>query len=144
MVILIGAVCWCRKYIYISTKCALFHILQQTRSQIIIQCHDNKIWKHMCIKTYLIVLRPIINKTYKRKTRSIITYELYITNWSYSYKLEMFFDMYRIMIPKGTSWAGTRLKYGSKVPKLQKMLKILLSSGSYENQFQNLKCLSYI
>ena len=36
--------------IYIHTKCALFLILNQTRAQIIIQCHDNNIGKQMSIK----------------------------------------------------------------------------------------------
>ena len=66
----------------------------------------------MCNKTYLIVLRPIFNTTYKEKTRSKNTYELYITNWSYYYKVGIIFFMYQIMILKGTSWAEPRLKNG--------------------------------
>ena len=44
----------------------------------------------------------------KGKNRSKYTCELYITNWSYSNKLEIIFAMYHIMRLKGTSWAGPR------------------------------------
>ena len=49
---------WCRWLslcvdageIYIPSKCVFFRILHQNMAQYIIQCHDNKIWKQMCIK----------------------------------------------------------------------------------------------
>ena len=50
MVILLGAICWCREYRYIPTKCTLFQIMHRTMAQIIIQCHDNNIRKKICIK----------------------------------------------------------------------------------------------
>ena len=67
MVMLLGAVCWCRESWYIPTKCALLQIMHRTREQIIIQCHDKNIWKQMCIKTYLIVLKPIFDTMHKGK-----------------------------------------------------------------------------
>ena len=42
-------------------------------------------------KTYIIVLRFIFNPTYNQKKRFKNTCELYITNWSYSYKVVIFF-----------------------------------------------------
>ena len=65
MVLLFVAVCWCRANRYKPSKWTLFRILHQNRVQNIIQCHDNKIWKQMCIKKCVIVLRPIFNTTYK-------------------------------------------------------------------------------
>ena len=50
MVMLLGAVCWCRENTSLPTKCTLFHLLHQTKAQILIQCHDNNIWKRMYIK----------------------------------------------------------------------------------------------
>ena len=35
-------------------------------------------------------MRPIFNQTYKENNRSKNTYEFYITNWSYSYKVGIF------------------------------------------------------
>ena len=46
-------------------------------------------------------------------SRSIFSWELYITNWSYSNKVGIFFAIYQIMISKRTSWAGTRLAVGA-------------------------------
>ena len=86
-----------------------FQILHQNRVQNIIQYHDNNIWKQMCIKNYLIVLRPIFDTTYKGKNRMKYKCELYIMNWSYSNKVGIVFAMYQIMISKGTSWTGPRL-----------------------------------
>ena len=43
------------------------------------------------------------------KSRSKFTCELYITNWSYSKKVGIDFAMYQRIIPKRTSWDGTRL-----------------------------------
>ena len=63
----------------------------------------------MCIKHYLIVLRPIFNKKHKRKNRSKNTYELYIKHWYYSYKVGIVFAMNQRIILKGTSWDGPRL-----------------------------------
>ena len=60
------------------------------------------------LKFYVIVLIPIFDTTYKGKNRSKYTCELYITNWSYSYKVGIVFAMYQIMRPKGKSWAGPR------------------------------------
>ena len=47
------------------------------------------------LKTYLIVFRPIFDTNYKGKNRSKNTYEFYIKNWSYSYKVGFFFTMYK-------------------------------------------------
>ena len=64
-----------------------FRILHQNKVQNIIQYHDNNIWKHMCIKIHVIVLRPIFDTRYKEKNWSKYTCELYITNCSYSNKV---------------------------------------------------------
>ena len=50
MVLLFVAVCWCRLYIYKPSKWTLFRIIHQNWLQNIIQCHNNNIWKQMCIK----------------------------------------------------------------------------------------------
>ena len=69
-------------------------------------------FENRCVlKDYFIVLRPIFNKTYKGENRSKNTCELYITNWSYSYKVVIVFAIYQIMISKGTSWVLTRLSW---------------------------------
>ena len=49
MVLFIVSVCWYRGNRYITSECKFFWVLHQNRAQNIIQCHDNKIWKHMCI-----------------------------------------------------------------------------------------------
>ena len=49
---------------------------------------------------------PTFDTTYKGGGRSKNTCELYITNWSYSYKVGIVFDMYQRMRSKGKSWAG--------------------------------------
>ena len=51
-------------------------------------------------------MRPIFDRTHKENNRSKNTYELYTTNWSYSYKVGIVFAMYQSMRLKGTSWAG--------------------------------------
>ena len=49
-------------------------------------------FENRCLfKTYLIVMKPIFSTTYKVKNKSKNTCELYITNWSYSYKVGIFF-----------------------------------------------------
>ena len=66
-------------------------------------------FENICVlKNYLILLRPIFDTTYKGKNSLIYTCEIYITNWSYSKKVGIFFAMYQIMISRGTSWAGPR------------------------------------
>ena len=50
MVLLIVAVYWCRGNRYIPSECTFFRILTRYRAQNTIQCHDNNIWKQMCIK----------------------------------------------------------------------------------------------
>ena len=72
-----------------------------------IQCHDNNIWKKMCIKNiYIIVLRHIFYTTYKGKNQA----KKYM--WDLHHELVLFlqsrncFSMYQIMRSKGTSWAG--------------------------------------
>ena len=63
-------------------------------------------FENICIfKNYLIVMRPIFDTTYKGGDRSKNTCEIYITNWSYSNKVGIYFAMYQIMISKGASWA---------------------------------------
>ena len=42
----------------------------------------------------------------KKKNRLQNTCELYIKNWSYSYKVGIVFTMCHIMISNGTYWAG--------------------------------------
>ena len=44
----------------------------------------------------------------RKKNNSKYTWELYITNWSYSKKLGIVFAMYQIIRLKGTSWYGPR------------------------------------
>ena len=47
----------------------IFQILHQNRVQKIIQCHDNNI-KNICVlQVYVIVMKPIFNKTYKGKKK---------------------------------------------------------------------------
>ena len=55
----------------------------------------------------------LIQHTNKRNSYKN-TYELYITNWSYSYKVGIVFAMYKRMRSKGTSWAGPRHKGTNK------------------------------
>ena len=50
MVLFFIAVCWCRINRYKPSKWTLFRILHQNRVQNIIECHNNNIWKQMCIK----------------------------------------------------------------------------------------------
>ena len=47
----------------------IYHILHQNRAQKIIQYHDNNILKQMSFKKYLILMRPIFNKTCKGKKK---------------------------------------------------------------------------
>ena len=49
MVLLLVAVCWWRVNRYKPSKWTIFRIFHQNRVQNIIQCHDNNIWKQMCI-----------------------------------------------------------------------------------------------
>ena len=49
------------------------------------------------LKKYLIVLRYIFNTKYKGENRLKYTCELYITNWSYPYKVGIVFAMYHRM-----------------------------------------------
>ena len=87
MVLFLGAVCWCRENRYIPKKCTLFNIIYQNRAQIIIKCHYNNNWKKCVSKTYLIVLRPIINPTYKQNKQV----EKYI--WALYHKLVLFLQI---------------------------------------------------
>ena len=50
MVMLLVDVCWCRENRYKPSKWTFFLILHQNRVQNIIQCHDKKTWKQMCVK----------------------------------------------------------------------------------------------
>ena len=93
-------------YIYIPTKCTLFQIMHRNREQNIIQCHYNNIWKHMCIKTYLIVMIPIFDPTYKEMKQV----EIYIRALYHELVLLLKSRNYfQIMIPKGKYWDGTTL-----------------------------------
>ena len=66
-------------------------------------------FKNRCVlKTYVIILRPIFDTTYKGKNRLKYTCEIHIMNWSYFYKVEIIFVMYQRMRLKGASWAGPR------------------------------------
>ena len=45
-------------------------------------------FENRCVlKFYVIVMKPIFDTTYKGKNRSKYTCEIYIMNWSYSYKV---------------------------------------------------------
>ena len=46
-------------------------------------------------------MRPIFNVTYKGENRSKNTYEIYIINWYYYYKVGIVFAMYQRMRLKG-------------------------------------------
>ena len=51
-------------------------------------------FENRCVlKIYVIVLRPIFDKRTKGKNRPKYTCEIYIMNWSYSYKLGIVFVM---------------------------------------------------
>ena len=73
--------------IYTYVQYVNFSILHTKTGQKQIQCHDKNIWKNMCVKKNLIVLRPIFNTTYKGKNQVEKYMWLYFTNWSYSYKV---------------------------------------------------------
>ena len=105
------AVCWCRINRYKPPKWSFFRILHHNRVQNIIQCHDNNIWKQMCIKELSYSTETYLQYNLQRKiNRSKNTCELHITNWSYSYKLGIVFTMYERITSKDTSWAGPRLQ----------------------------------
>ena len=89
-------------------KWTLFWLLHQNRIQKIIQYHDNKIWKRCVLKIYLVILRPIYNSTYKGGYRYIFSWELYITNWTYSNKVGIDFTLYNRIRSKRRHWDGTR------------------------------------
>ena len=57
----------------------------------------------MCIKNPSYIMRPIFDTTYKGKKQVKNTFEIYITNCSYSYKVGICFAMYQIMRLNGTS-----------------------------------------
>ena len=44
--------------------------MDQTRAKTIIKCHYNNIWKHMCIKNDLILMRPIFNPAHKKNKQT--------------------------------------------------------------------------
>ena len=70
-----------------------------TRMNGAISCHCVLIqgkYENICVlKTYLIVLRPIFGTAYKGGNRSKNACELYITNWSYYYKIGIVFAVYQ-------------------------------------------------
>ena len=108
MVMLKGSVCLCRENRYIPTKCALFQTLHQNTAQIMIIYNYNKIWKRCVLKFILYYLDLSSIQSRNKRNRLKNTYELYITNWSYSYKIGIVFAMYHRMRLKGTSWSGLR------------------------------------
>ena len=64
------------------------------------------------MKTYVYLKRNLSSiQCTKEKNMSKNTYELYITNLSYSYKIGIFFAMYQRMRLKGKSWARQTLEY---------------------------------
>ena len=66
-------------------------------------------FKNRCVfKIYVIVKRPIFDKTYKEKNSSNYICDIYIMNWSYYNKLGIVFAMHQRIIPKGKYWAGPR------------------------------------
>ena len=73
-------------------------------------------------------------------------YDLYIINWSYSYKLGIIFAMYYITISKGTYWARPRLYQNNIDPDcLQNVYKTGLyyqniPNTLYVNKQQMKKC----
>ena len=62
-------------------------------------------------KTYLILMRPFFDTIYKGGKQVENICELYITNWSYSYKIGIIFSMYQRIRSKETSWVGPRHWY---------------------------------
>ena len=69
-------------------------------------------FKNRCVlKTYVIILRPIFDTTYKGKNRLKYTCEIYIKNLSYSNKVGIVFAFYQRMRSKKTSWAGPFQEY---------------------------------
>ena len=111
MAMSLGAVCWCRGERYISTKCTLFQIIHQTRSPNIIRCHDNNIWKQICIKNLSCSTDTYLWSNIQRKERSRKIYMSSISQIGHIPKKYELFYVYHIMISKGTYWAGPRLHY---------------------------------
>ena len=70
----------------------------------------------MFIKTCRIVLKPILDTTYNKENSSKYTCDLYIKNWSYSYKVLIVFAVYQRMRSKGGSWVGPRLMCEFDIP----------------------------
>ena len=72
MVMLLVDVCWCRVNRYKPSKRTLFRILHQNRVQKIIQCHDKKIWKQMCIKNLCYSTETYLRYKVQRKKQAKI------------------------------------------------------------------------
>ena len=109
------------KLIY-TFKMYILQILHQNRAQNIIQCHDNNIWKQMCIKKLSYSTETYLWYNVQGGERSKNTCELYIPNFSYSYKVGIVFAMYQNMRLMGESLSGTRHKLFSvilHIPRLQ-------------------------
>ena len=77
-------------------------------------------------KMYPTIIRPFFCVACKQKKQVENTYELYTTNWSYSYKLGIFSAIYQGMISKGASWDGTRLKHDGHLFTSRKVMLTLL------------------
>ena len=90
IVLLLVSMFWGRVNIYKHSKWRFSQILHQIMVQKIIQCHENNIWQQMCIIIYANVLLSIIDTHRKGKIRSKCSCKLYITNWSFSKKVEIF------------------------------------------------------
>ena len=107
MVLLIVAVCWCRGNRYIPSKCTFYRIMYHNRAQTIIQCHDNNIWKQICIKK--LSYSP---ETYLRYNvqRGKTGQKIHVSSKSRIGPIPTNKTMYQRMRSNVTSWAGTRQK----------------------------------
>ena len=82
--------------------------MHQNRVQNIIKCHNNNIWKHMCIKKICYSTETYLryNSQWKKQVKIYMWALHHKLFWSK--KVGFFFSMYQKMIPKETSWAGPR------------------------------------
>ena len=84
MVLLLVAVCWCRGNRYKHSKWTFFLILHQNRFQNIIQCHNNKIWKQMCIRNLCYITQTYLQYNVQREKQV----EIYM--WALHHELVLF------------------------------------------------------
>ena len=63
-----------------------------------------------------------------KKTGQKYIYDLFTTNWYYSYKLGIVFAMYQRMRSKGASWYGPRILLGRRLSHPSRLGGVVLIS----------------